>query len=305
MSGLHSTLAAEVAELEAILAEIPESSLVERMTFEQRLRNVSEMLRNLGPEIIRKKTRLTFRGQPVVASHGIVGDFGGQAVKSFIDAYTAVVAGLEAKLQYMGPIPDKEKHQLLITGTATGSFGFEFEFPAEEPDLLSTGHSIEEDAMIKLQSLLEKSASGTDDEVTELVSEIHPRAVKKVSEFLEYVSQKQSWCGLEVNGQTFRYQDVDQILNSVARLREENIREDQESFSGEFLGVLPQSRNFEFNVQGEDQVIRGKIGPEFDDPDILNREFHLVPVMVVFQVIQVGQGRPKYTLESNADIQTI
>ena len=31
---------------------------------------------------------------------------------------------------------------------------------------------------------------GSDDEVAEVVDEIHPRAVKKVAEFLEYITQQ-------------------------------------------------------------------------------------------------------------------
>lgn len=70
-------------------------------------------------------------------SHGVVADFASKAAGFFTDAFTAVAAGLAENLRYMGPIPDKEKNQLLITGTAIGSFGFEFELPPPELALQS------------------------------------------------------------------------------------------------------------------------------------------------------------------------
>ncbi len=38
-----------------------------------------------------------------------------------------MVAALNGSLSMTGPIPNREQHPLLITGTAIGSFGFELE----------------------------------------------------------------------------------------------------------------------------------------------------------------------------------
>src|SRR5690606_10006692 len=121
-------------------------------------------------------------------------------------------------------------------GTAIGSFGFEFELPADSlfPDQEKT-----EEALQRMQSLLEASAIGSDDEVAELVDVIHPRAVKKISEFLGVLSHYQAWCGLEFKHKIFKFEGMEQLEKSAGRLKEENIKEGRVTYQGKFLGVLP------------------------------------------------------------------
>lgn len=297
MSNDLLALSSEVRELESILRAIPEEAVIERSAFEERLESARNLLTRFLAIPQPEKLRLTFRGRPVMGSHGIAADFGTKAAGAFADAFAAVVAGLNESLRYMGPIPDKAKNQLIITGTAVGSFGFEFELPviAQKNDLFPEPAKTEE-ALEKMQALLNVSATGNDDQVTELVDAIHPRAVKKVSEFLGFLSQQDAWCGLEFRDNYFRYQNISQIQHSVERLKEENIHEWDETFLGEFQGVLPNSRTFEFRVAQESHVLKGKLDIAIQNPDVLNREWLHKLVEVRLHVIQVGQGRPKYTL---------
>lgn len=290
-------LSSEVRELESILRGIPEEDVIERSAFEERLESARNLLTRFLAMPQPEKLRLTFRGRPVTGSHGIAADFGTKAAGAFADAFAAVVAGLNESLRYMGPIPDKARNQLLITGTAVGSFGFEFELPVatQKHDLFPEPAKTEE-ALEKMQALLDLSVSGSDDQVTDLVDAIHPRAVKKISEFLNILSQQDAWCGLEFRNYYFRYQNIAQIQNSIERLKEENIHEWDETFLGEFQGVLPNSRTFEFRTTQEKQVLKGKLDLSIQDPDVLNREWLHKHVEVRLHVIQVGQGRPKYTL---------
>ncbi len=175
-----------------------------------------------------------------------------------------------------------------------GSFGFEFELPAA--DELQFAPNRAEDAMQKLENLFEVAAVGTDDDIAELVEEIHPRAVKKAAEFLEYVGEHEAWCGLEFKEHLFRFANTEQVKISAERLKSSNIKESDEAFSGEFQGVLPKSRTFEFKLLDQDGILKGKVGPEIADADVLNREYLHKFVSVEFHVIQVGQGRPRYTL---------
>ena len=124
------TIASEIRELENLLAAIPEGNVIERMSLESRLESARAALAALPQQMIAPKARLTFRGKPVFGSHGIAADFGGKAAGAFSDAFAAVAAGLSESLRDMGPIPNRDKNQLVITSTAIGSFGFEFELPA-------------------------------------------------------------------------------------------------------------------------------------------------------------------------------
>lgn len=298
----YLSISSEFHELESILAEIPAENVIERMGFEDRLQSAREAIAGLNAEQLVYKARLTFRGRPVFGSHGIAADFAARAAGEFADAVAAIAAGIDENLRYMGPIPDKQKNQLLITGTAIGSFGFEFELPQPEEGVLFPEPGKAENALRKMQELFQLAAEGSDDEVSEFVDEIHPRAVKKVAEFLEYIAQQEAWCGLEFKNQFFRFRDIDQLSSSAIRLQEDNIHEKDDMQIGEFQGVLPSARSFEFKLLDQQQVLRGKVGSDIDDADVLNREYLHKPVTVSFHVIQVGQGRPRYSLLSLDDI---
>ncbi len=296
-------LASEVSELESILAEIPASRVIDRRSFETRLKNAREALAKIDPALLPKKARLTFRGTPVFGSHGIAADFATKASSAFTDAFSAIVAGISDNLRYMGPIPDKQRNQLIITGTAIGSFGFEFELPKPPapPDPKQSEIDLgvpqnTEVAMQKLEDLFRVASEGSDDDLSELVDELHPRAVKKVAEFLGYVSEQNAWCGLEFNHSTFRFSGTEQVKSSAERLNADNIKETTEEFAGQIIGALPVGRTFEFKLMDQKGVLRGKVGPEIEDPNVLNQLYLNKPSLVTLNVVQVGQGRPRYTL---------
>ena len=305
----YIALASEINELETILAQIPEDRVIDRMSFETRLSNANEAIARINPRNLPKKARLTFRGNPVFGSHGIAAEFASKASTSFTEAFTAIVASINENLRYMGPIPDKQKNQLIITGTAIGSFGFEYELPSENADSDPTQLEMNyessnntEVAMQKLEDLFRVASEGNDDELSELVDEIHPRAVKKVAEFLTYISDQEAWCGLDFNESNFRFTGSSQVRNSAQRLNADNIRDATEEFTGRFDGALPTSRTFEFKPVDQKGILRGKIGPEIEDSHIINRDYLGKLVKVTLDVIQVGQGRPRYTLAKLEDI---
>lgn len=294
MSNDYLAVASEIKELENLLATIPEGNVIERMSLESRLRSARAALAVL-PQEVAPKARLTFRGKPVFGSRGIAADFGSKAAGAFSDAFAAVAAGLSEGLRYMGPIPNRDKNQLLITGTAIGSFGFEFELPTPEPSLFPEAERARE-AMAKIEALFRLAAEGSDDEVAEVIEEVHPRAVKKVYEFLELLVQQRALCGLEFADRFFRYADYEQIKASCERLKDENIQQREETYQGEFQGVLPAGRTFEFRLSDQEQLIRGKVDLGIEDPDVLNREWLHKPVTVKLNLMQVGRGRPRFTL---------
>ena len=297
MSSRHDVIASEIAELEGILATMPPTEVVARISFESRLQSARAALAEIANVRLAKKAKLTFRGKPVLGSHGMAADFAGKAAGAFADAFAAVATGLNESLHYAGPISDRGGNQLLITGIAIGSFGFEFELPPEQEDrFLDAGRA--EEALQKLQDILKISAEGSDDAMTELVEEVHPRAARKVADFLDLLVQQQALCGLEFDDRFFRYDSSEQLRVSAARLQEENIRAFEEEYVGSFAGVLPSSRTFEFNLSDGGGPIRGKVAAEIGDPDILNREWLKRPARIRLGVIQVGQGRPRFTLKS-------
>lgn len=301
MNKEHPYILAEIRELEELLASIPEENVIERLSLEFRLQTAQKLLENLPQAKNTQKARLTFKGKPVFGSHGISADFGTKAAGYFADAFAIVAAGLSEDLRSIGPIPSRDRNQLLITGTVIGSFGFEFELPSQSQTTSPEPEKAEE-AMRKIEKLFSLAANGSDDEIAEIIDDIHPRAVKKVFEFLDFLVQHQAWCGLEFDKRSFQYTDYDQLKASSTRLRDDNIQERQGSYQGEFRGVLPAGRTFEFKLLDQDELIRGKIGATITNPDILNHEWLYKPLTIKLNIMQVGQGKPKYTLNSLDDL---
>jgi hypothetical protein len=288
----------EIEELETLLAEIPVDNVLERVSFEARLKSAKSAIAGIAETTLSYKAQLTFRGKPVCGSHGIAADFGSKAATAFSEAVTAIAAGLKDYLQDTGPIPDKQKNQLLITGIAIGSFGFEFELPKVEAEGLSSEQKNVEKAIKTLQELFKRAAEGSDDDIAEVIDEIHPRALKKTADFLSYVAQHDAWCALDFKDQSFCFQNLEQLEASSKRLQENNIHERSENYIGEFQGVLPSSRTFEFKTEDPMTIIKGKIGQEIKDPDVLNRKYLHKSIRVEMNITQVGTGKPRFTLLS-------
>ncbi len=303
------SISSEVRQLEEIITALPPENVIELAGFNYRLKLAKEKLASVQESRLAFRAKLTFKGTPVFGSHGINADFASKATAMFTDAVSMIAAAIDGNLEYSGPIPDKQKNQLLITGIALGSFGFELEVPQNKssqtnPFPNSTENTLET-AVSKMQSIFRLSANGTDDDIAEIIEEIHPRAIRKTAEFLDLIKESNAICGLEFKKEYFVFRDIEQLNSSAERLKEENFREAEKTYVGEFQGILPQSRAFEFKETGERGILKGKISYEIPDADILNRDFLHKAVSVKFKTIQVGQSRPKFTLESLENLKAL
>lgn len=286
-------LLAEQTFLRLDLSETPETARLTRMSIEARLRKVEAELAALPvDERAPARARLTFDGVPVIRSHGIFADFGMKAVNSFTEAVASVAASLTAPLAAMGPIPNRDQNQLLITGTAVGSFGFELEEYRTEQ--LTLDSSPVANALERTQALLQ-STLGDDEALADIASETDPRALDKVRAFLRVLADNNAICALQCGGRGVRFTDVGQVNRSLARLAADNLHESEEQLHGEFIGVLPNSRSFEFKLASDQQIIRGKISPRLLNVDDINGHLNQA-VQIEVTKTQVGNGRPRYLL---------
>jgi len=297
----HLNLLSEIKMVEKILEDIPEDQVIDKISLEHRLKILTEEAKDIQLASLPRMLKVTFRGKPVVGSEGFFSDFASDAIGRFTEAVKAVAAGLKQDLHYMGPIPGAANTNLMITGIAKGSFGFRFEVPKNDDGKdgpLYDGLNDTEEAIDKIRYLFDVVVSGddNDDTLAEIVDEIHPRAVKKIKEFLDVLHDREALCAMEFNNNVFRFMDDTQLALGRSRLDDSNIHESDESFKGEIQGVLPKSRTFEFKVTDDNRVIRAKIGVEVEDPDILNREFLHKLSKITLHMTQVGQGQPRYKL---------
>ena len=297
----YNNLLAEINTVEDFLANMPENRFLERMSFEARLDDLQNQLERVDVLRINKKAIITFRGKPVDRSHGIAADFSGKAINGLNEMVTSVVASLNNNLNLMGPIPNRDQHQLMITGTAVGSFGFELELPKPNYDIFAEKNGAEA-ALSDIQSLLRETIDGTDDDIGNIISKIHPRAVRKISDFLVILQRNEALFAMEYDKYIFRVETDEQLDAIINRLDNSNIREEYQTYEGVFQGFLPDSRTFEFVDRSNQEIIKGKIDASILNPEAINNDYLNKLVKVTFNVVQFGQAKPKYTLLNLADI---
>lgn len=287
-------LLAEKGFLTRQLQALPLSALLTRKSTEARIKSVDSELARI-PESARDpaRARLTFGGAPVVGTHGIIAEFGARAVTLFTEAVAAMAASQLAPLMSMGPIPNRNQNQLLITNTALGSFGFELEEYCGNQQSLADESPVAV-ALAKTQEFL-LSTLGTDEELADAASETDQRAQDKIRAFLRALSDSEAFCSLQYGNHVVRF-TLGQVKESVNRLSSENFRTELKILEGSFVGLLPNSRTFEFKVApSEGQLIRGKIPVAIENPDEINKNlYQRVNIEVI--ATQVGSGRPRYTL---------
>ena len=261
----YHQLQAELATLEELIGELPESSVIDRLSLESRKREVVSLLASQPAPLHEPvRARLTFRGKPVVGTHGVFVEFGAAAISAFAEAVSAIGTNQGHALG-----TNRDDYQLLITGTALGSFGFELEEAPRDDEMLFAQQSFVEPAIERAKAIIEASV-GSDDELTDAVSGVDPQAIEKLCTFLKTMVEEEAVCTLDFKDQAFRFENVEQVRRSWARLNRNNVQEDEQQITGSFQGVLPKGRAFEFRVAASEEVIRGKVGLAISDASMIN-----------------------------------
>lgn len=284
-----------------------EISFLDRMAGKPGLSRLSQLSLSSRKAVVEEKSRrfradlpppakavVTYRGAPVVGTYGIAAEFASVVTTKFTDAIAAVAASINGVLNDFGPIPNRAQNQILITGTALGSFGFEFEeLTAEQGQLPLDGSTTVSQAFELLAELLEASTK-SDEELSEPASRLGTRAIAMVSEYLEKMASYEAYCSVLTKDHKFSFSSVDQVRLSKSRLSIENIVETTVEFSGEFLGAFPRDRRFEFQTEAG-EILHGRIASEVTEPAQINRRLN-ERFNVTLSARTVGKGRPRYTL---------
>lgn len=288
-------LLGERTTLTRMIESTPAEDVLDLGSLSARLQDIEHRISEANAEAKEPaRVRITFNGRPVVGSYGIFADFGTKIIGAFNEAVASVAASLSGGLAAKGPIPNREQHQLLITNTALGSFGFELEeyrtgqFTIDEKTTLDL-------AIERTQSLLQGTINADDELLADTASELDQRALDKVRNFINTLAENEAICALEYRNQVFRFTDVAQVRQSLERISKENIREDEQLLKGEFQGVLPNRRTFEFKIFGSDQIIVGKVIPSIINAELINKHLH-EQVEILTMVTTVRQGLPRYLL---------
>jgi hypothetical protein len=278
---------------------MPDSEVLNKKSLQYRMSQVESELKGLENIWMREPARaiVRFKGDPVVGTHGIFAKFGAEAVSRFVDTVKALAAKIAgASVMATGPIPSCGNNELLITGTALGSFGFVVEEDLEHTERAADEEgSILQKAMRKAVRIL-RSSTETDQVFVDEIDDLDDRIIDDFHEFLKTLSDNKAYCSFEAEGENFSFKDERQVSRSMNKFTKTNILEEEEVFEGKFSGSFLHARSFEFEKNTK-HVIRGKIDNMNIDPnDIINNCHKKASITV--KTRKVGNARTTYKLIS-------
>lgn len=291
----YKHLLAERNSLEHMINNAKNPKSISVKSLQTRLHHVIEQINRIDPMRLIQKAVITFRGKPVNGSQSISADFSAKALDSLTDMLASIAASATDTLSYHGAIPNKNQHNLQITGTAVGSFGFELALPSPQDDLIDGSKNDTAYTLNHVQKLLQYGISGTDEQISELIEVMHPRAISKVQDFLTLMHNQEALFAIQFDNTTTRIETDKQLLGLINRFSLDNIKESNETYHGKFIGVLPKARTFEFQDDGNN-IIKGKVNAQVVNPAYINQEYLDKPVTVSFHVVRFGNAKPKYEL---------
>ncbi len=293
-------LQSEKQAVEQFLAKIPESRIIERNSWLSRLQSIEQKIEAEQERVVPARSAITFQGRPVVGSHGVASTFGLAATR----AYTKIVQVLAAQwdrvqpLANVGRLKDGARFDLLVVGPAFGSFGFELEEPTAE-QLTLEERSVLERALEKTQEIL-AGALESDEALAEALSDVDERVLTAVRAFLKILDTNDATCAIRSGEREFRLRSDAEVNQSRVRLEFKNIRREERTLEGQFIGARPGPRDFEFQVEASGEAIAGRINPIVADIADINRHLYQKARARLF-VQQVGSARPRYVLMQNPE----
>lgn len=285
-------LLAERTQVRQMLASMTKDMVLGRSSMESRLKELERRIAALGPPKSEPlKVRITFKGAPVLESQGIFAEFGSDAVRSYTQAVAKLAVPVDGMKGKRGPIP--KKRQLMVTGTALGSFGFELsEVPESEFDPEEVSPTAQ--AMNKMADILQGTTS-SDDELASSIADVNQRALNSVRTFLGLLKKNKAVATLAYPDRFVRFAQVADVERSLSRLDAANVHEETKWITGRFQGLIPKSRSFQFHIDGERDAVIGKIFQELRGFELINHHLN-EPVLAKMKITRIGEGRPTYVL---------
>lgn len=254
-------LSAELAALEAVLAEIPLTDYLARVGLEARRDELRESLASLQQIGDRQaRVALFFGGDPVIGSEGVKARFASDAVGSFQDILTNIW-GLSQDVQVAmaGPIKNHELSHLHITQTLHGSFGFLLEeLDANGEPLFDSPLKLAADQVVRV---IRGFADEDDLRFSAVIEELTPRVFVSVRKFLHFVHSDKATFRL-VEGDADLRVDHNGVERAWQRAEQSRVDEERVAMTGRLLGVIPVHRRFEFEPDGA-TLISGRVGEDF------------------------------------------
>lgn len=266
-------LYAERSSLIAMLDEIPSGDFLGRVGLEAKLKAVESRLEALRdvPETL-AETFLYLGGKLVDGSRGIDANLASDILKRYQAYVSAVHASRTQKepLAEAGPIPSVDSSALQLVGTPRGSFGFALREKADQARLTE---SLLHESVEVANELIASSAKESEEDFESAISDEPARVIKELSNFLKTLERYEASIRL-VSSKTNVDIPTDKITTASSRTENIEISEKEEGMHGVFLGARKNSRDFNFQPDGEGPI-SGKLGKDIEDHNVtlMNREY--------------------------------
>ena len=287
---------ADIAAVEALLgARTAEEDPVGHMQFIRRLADLMRRLEEIeAAPYTTAEVALFFGGRPVVGSMGFLRSLGRRSSPSFRHWCQARLLRKGVRFGARGPVPQRDRTQLLLTDFARGSFGFILR-QAEDPQLVDSamkdvvGHSV--DLIVRLTSRDEETFEN-------LAEDVDNRVLNSLRSLFKVVDDAGATMKIVEHSReiTLRREDI-----GLARERTENasLVEREEQRRGTIY-ILPASRRFELHPESGGEALRGVIAPEC--LQLLTGGGTEVRAGLIGTVVtvQLGDGRSKVLVANRA-----
>ena len=291
----------EIHTLERLLGRLAEDRVVMRIGYEDRLERARQKLEGVVPPPRPKIMEVSFRGEPVQSHYGIDANFAAESIAIVSDAVRLDTAGATGELKPTGQIPRNTMGQPIITGVTLGSFGFELELPLPEGD--PHGFSYPEQAVNNIQALLKAASEGTDEELVEATSAIHPRAVNKAAALLDLMRKRNAQLVIDYQDNKVELNTSGDIQRVAERLNPANVDDRTVQVTGIMTGVIPTTRQFEL-MPFDGAPIQGRVAQDILDPSETARQFTNRLVSATIRTIRIGRKSPRHNLVGVSQLPT-
>ncbi|MGQ4274978.1 hypothetical protein [Terrihabitans sp. B22-R8] len=295
-------LRADLASVEGLLSERTSAQdPIGWMQFSKRAERLRGELERL--EAIQQTSAavgLFFGGKPVLGSKGIQADFGSEAIIKFQEVVTTKMASTQGPLAMRGPIPQRDRAQLMITDVARGSFGFVLEEAAADHLVDSSLKKVVDETVDLLYRM-----SAPDHEAFELALEtVDDRLLHSLQHFFRLLDEAGATLRLVEGDREFSLLS-DAIDRGRQRTDALSVSEESVQEAGK-LYILPEGRRFELHGS-TGEILRGSIprekalsAPSKSWDEFIGKEWI---VLLTKRVVQMRSQTPRtsYFLEDILD----
>ena len=267
---VRRNLEAQLRSLEIALSEVPSSDRINRMSIEQDLMLLQRRLAELDSQGFASSDSseasffaLYFSGDPVIAERGIDLDFAGRALANFQSLVSSVVSSRQGASGKRGPIRDRDKSALHVTGVVRGSFGFKIEPIARQLALFEEETVVALDHVAKM--LVTVSDPFSDLDAEKVFDDANGRVLDNVSTFLNHIER----AGARLR---FSTRNLDHEIGerefaiSRKKLEITEVEEETQVVRLTMNGFLPQRHRFEAYYDGE--IIYGLVARSIDEDEL-------------------------------------